>query len=570
MKILKRDPATGYLDGMLWVPKTAINVNAVKSALTIQSGERGTLQFFSMWRETKDHLLVPREFWDAADFDFPVVDCRPDEYRRTRVKSRIVLDARAPHETVQRDAFNAIMACRGGILQLACGRGKTVITLEVIAKMHTPALVIVDNTQLMSQWLEAIDNFLEVPGGVGRIQATTMDWKKPIVVATYTTLANIADNLSAEVRNWFGLIVWDEAHHMAAPTWSRTADLFPGKRLALTATPTRTDGLHVIYESHVGKVIHKDLTQDLKPSFEFHWTGFAIDVNDPQIRDKTHDVTGEIHLSKVQTYLGSYRPRLEKIIQEVRKARKEGRRVLVLSKSVDEIVNLLALWCGREKLITELPMPTPETFSDPGPMQELTPTDKSRIEKTLAIARATLVKAPTANTSIRIAQLEERLRAHHRATAFEKARMKVFTTYIKDLLKVDTDAGVMTARVAVDVRTRMLREKPVMFVVAKYGREGLDEDRLDTIIVSNPMSDRGALQQVMGRIQRSKAGKKSPKVIFLEDNIPPYMGMCRKIRRFLREWPKEEGGPFSFTLHGHPGTRMSPGAKHNLYPTFGR
>ena len=109
----------------------------------------------------------------------------------------------------------------------------------------------------------------------------------------------------------------------------------------------------------------------------------------------------------------------------------------------------------------------------------------------------------------------------------------------------------MIHRVHPDKRTKMLREKQVTFAISKYGREGLDESSLDTVIINEPISDRNALQQVMGRVLRSKKGKKEAVVVFLEDNIGPLIGMCQKLRRHLSSWPEDEGGPFDYENIGH-------------------
>jgi superfamily II DNA or RNA helicase len=97
----------------------------------------------------------------------------------------------------------------------------------------------------------------------------------------------------------------------------------------------------------------------------------------------------------------------------------------------------------------------------------------------------------------------------------------------------------------------MLREKQVTFAIAKYGREGLNERSLDTIIVNEPLSSRNSLQQLMGRVLRDMEGKKEPVVVFLEDDIGPFIGMCKKLRQHLTEWPHDEGGPLEYENLGH-------------------
>lgn len=565
MKVLKRDPELGYVDSLLWIPKSRINVEGTKRALTFSFLEQQTITSLCLWKETDHHLLVPREFWEVKDLDFPVIDARPRSFPSVTIPSLITLDFLSPTETVQRDALNALMNARGGILQLACGKGKTCVALELASRMGVPTLVLVDNTQLLNQWREAIlgdgknkPPMLDLkPEEVGLIQAEVFDWEKPIVLATYKTMANRAEHFPEEVRRRFGLIIWDEGHHIAAPTFSKTADLFYGYRLALTATPVRDDGLHIIYDFHLGKVIFKDLKQELRPQIYFMWTGFEVNLENMDIKSKACDKNGELHISKLASYLGQYQERLDLILSEVDKAVSAGRKIIVLSSSVDELINLVALRSKYRSLYTDIPVPTEKDVGCTTPAIALGKKDKTKIYRVLPQIRAQL-KDPSLNPvkrenlAAKKAELEYRLNCDEVASKIAAEIRRRQRAYLKDLLAHVDDAGLMIYRVSPKARSEMLKTKKVTFAISKYGREGLDEQTLDTILVCEPFSSRNVLQQVMGRIQRKKGGKKDPIIIFLEDNIGPMMGMCQKLRKALREWPVDENGPYDYEMVGYP------------------
>jgi len=194
----------------------------------------------------------------------------------------------------------------------------TVVALDIAARLGVPTIIVVDNNNLMKQWQEAIDQHLYIPDGLGQIQERFFDWKKPIVMATYQTLANRAEDLPEEVRRWFGLAIYDEVHHISAPTFCKSADLFYGYRLGLTATPERTDGAHVVCNAHLGGVLYKDLKQELKPRFEFRWTGLELNMEDPDVRMAVTDKNGELHLSKLSGYFGRWHERLLILISLIR------------------------------------------------------------------------------------------------------------------------------------------------------------------------------------------------------------------------------------------------------------
>jgi hypothetical protein len=137
----------------------------------------------------------------------------------------------------------------------------------------------------------------------------------------------------------------------------------------------------------------------------------------------------------------------------------------------------------------------------------------------------------------------------------EKLYRKRQRDYLAMLLKLNSTSGLFTEAVAPADRFRMLRERQVIFAIMKYGKEGLDDKKLSAIVVSQPMSDRNTLQQIMGRPR----DKSNSELVFLEDNIGPLIGQCKKLRRHLHDWPVEEGGPFNYNLVDHPSLQRRQG-----------
>ena len=88
-------------------------------------------------------------------------------------------------------------------------------------------------------------------------------WSRPVVIAGTRTLANHAEELPLRIRQRFGTVVFDEAHHLPAPVLRKTAPLFFGQRVALTATPVRGDGKSPLIHAHCGPVLVEDLRSDM-------------------------------------------------------------------------------------------------------------------------------------------------------------------------------------------------------------------------------------------------------------------------------------------------------------------
>ena len=559
MLFVARDPDKGYIDTQFWVPKKHVNEESIKNALTFTFSDKAArTRTVCLWQETKYHIKVPREFWNPKEMAFETVDCRPTSYPTTTVTSRIELDVRTPGETVQHDALNSLLTARGGILQLACGRGKTVIALELIARLRVPAIIVVDNTQLLHQWRDEINRHLNVPGGVGLIQGNKFDWEKDVVLATYQTLANKADVMPTEVRERFGVVIWDEAHHVSAPVFSRSADLFAGRRYGLTATPNRADGTQVVYEFHNGPVLYKNLTQKLRPTILFLWTGLEVNPDDPNVARQVLDKNNELHLSKLARYFGQWRPRLDLLLHYIRDAASQGRKILVLSNSIDELANLYALWTGESTLYTDIPTPTAQEAGIKVDPVMLPPDQVKSVHTRIRSFKALLKRIPDVasqnETKRSIDRLNLKLEQHEAAKQVQAELERRQRSYIERVTN-DPKAGLLIYKVPPAKRQWMLKHMPVTFSIMKYGREGLDERSLDTVFVCEPMSQKNGLQQMMGRALREMNGKKEPIIMFFEDNIRPMRGMCHQLRRHLSTWPVEEGGPYRYSLLGYPETK---------------
>ncbi len=573
MKVVIRQPDRGYLDSMLWVPRAFIDVEGTKRALSYEiQSYGGHTRFIYLWKEAEHHMLLPRAFWAPAQLAFPVVDCRPRHYETVQFRSRIKLD-HLPQELdgeiqllptgrdVQQRSMAALMQNPTGILQLACGRGKTVIALEKIARGQVPALVMLDNTNLLYQWATEAEQLLEIPGGIGLIEGGKKQWKKGLVLATYHSIANWSGTMPEEVRRWFGQVFWDEGHHVSAPTFAKTADLFYGNRYSLTATPWRDDGMHVIADAHIGKVLYKDLTPMLLPQFAFYWTEHKIETENPVVAAQVVDTNQEVHLKKVYSYFGQWQTRLKLILAMCEQARNFGRRVLVLSDSVSEVVNLYTMWSGFQgPLYTDIPLPTPADVGET--LQPIKLSAREAAKLTSAIERVQKqydkqYKKDPSSPDLQhfIAELtlaDQAIKSHEVQKKIEGELSKRQKKYIEALLSHEGSAGFLIHEVPPITRQRFLDEKLLNFAITKYGKEGLDCQELDTVILSSLFASSNSLQQLMGRPTRPMPGKKSPLIIMLVDDVGQCIGMTKKLQAHLRAWPKEEGGPYEPILVNHP------------------
>lgn len=145
----------------------------------------------------------------------------------------------------------------GGLLEIPCGRGKTVIALNIISQLKLKTLVIVHKGFLVDQWIERIQQFLP-KARIGRIQGQNIDIEnKDIVIGMLQSLSmkDYPQNLFSS----FGLLIVDEVHHIAAEVFVRSLFKIVTKNiLGLSATMQRKDGLTKVFKMFLGDIVYKE------------------------------------------------------------------------------------------------------------------------------------------------------------------------------------------------------------------------------------------------------------------------------------------------------------------------
>lgn len=140
-------------------------------------------------------------------------------------------DAREPHR-FQSEALAAWLAADGrGSVVLPTGAGKTFLAVRAIAHIDRSALIVVPTIDLLHQWYTVLSSaFPQSPIGV---------WyggEKDLQEITVTTYHSAALGIG-DFGDRFKLLIFDEAHHLPAPTWHEIALMaLAPHRLGLTAT----------------------------------------------------------------------------------------------------------------------------------------------------------------------------------------------------------------------------------------------------------------------------------------------------------------------------------------------
>jgi len=139
-----------------------------------------------------------------------------------------------------------------GVIELAPGVGKTVITIYMIAERKKKSLILVHRDSLADQWRDRAVTFTNLQDDdIARLTSSTFeeDFKKPIIISTVQTFISLLKRnrkefLIALNEANIGIFVADEVHtSVGAPTFSECSIHVPAKyTYGLSATPYRFDG----------------------------------------------------------------------------------------------------------------------------------------------------------------------------------------------------------------------------------------------------------------------------------------------------------------------------------------
>lgn len=133
------------------------------------------------------------------------------------------------------------------------GNGKTAVALWEVAKLGRTALIVVPGENLAYNWRDEIVKHLGLTEEeIGWVQQDRCDYiGKKIVLAVVHSLCK--RTYSPNFYRYFGTVVYDEVHSMAALTFSRVLGKISARyKLAMSATPDRKDGCEGLFLNYFG------------------------------------------------------------------------------------------------------------------------------------------------------------------------------------------------------------------------------------------------------------------------------------------------------------------------------
>ncbi|MDA1191064.1 MAG: DEAD/DEAH box helicase family protein [Candidatus Poribacteria bacterium] len=177
------------------------------------------------------------------------------------------LHVRREPRPFQTEALDAWRKSGGrGLVVLPTGAGKTDVALLAIDAIRRDTLIVAPTLDLVAQWYDLLrTGFRREVGVWGGGEHRT----EPITVTTYDSAYIHMEHHGAK----FGLVVFDECHHLPGDAYSLAAlSCLAPYRLGLTATPERADGRHDDLDHLVGPIVYRRDVDELTGDYLADYT----------------------------------------------------------------------------------------------------------------------------------------------------------------------------------------------------------------------------------------------------------------------------------------------------------
>ena len=265
---------------------------------------------YAVYRESPNKFYVPRYFGEKHFGPASEIKLSPGkpisvEFCGTlRENQQVVVDTFIEH---------VHSGGGGGLLELPCSYGKTVLSINIISVLKKKTLIIVHKEFLLTQWIERITQFL--PGAkVGRIQGQIIDSEgKDIVIGMLQSLS--MKEYEPEVFKDFGLTIIDEVHHISSQVFSQALfKIVTANMLGLSATMNRKDGTTNVFKMFLGEVVYKG-DHDEKRAVTVRAITYEIDDDD--FNEVITDYKGNVQYSSMISKLCAFNRRSEFILKVI-------------------------------------------------------------------------------------------------------------------------------------------------------------------------------------------------------------------------------------------------------------
>ncbi len=277
------------------------------------------------YTEIGEDVYVPK-FW--------IKNLNPsiDLFRETLpVEIDTSIELRESQRPIAEKILNWIRIEYGGVVSLNTGFGKTVIALWLAAQLKVKCLILVHTEVLRLQWGDNIRNFNGIEPGT--IKGPIFDIFENICVGMIQTISMTKKEMDLSS---FDFVVVDETHHIGSKVFSNVLKkINPLYSLGLSATPKRKDGLTKVFLWSLGPIIieNNKISDNIEPLRVKIVNSDETLIMETMRNDKPN-------IAKATTDLTKLEIRNQLIINAIEEAKRENRKILVVSERVAHCILL--------------------------------------------------------------------------------------------------------------------------------------------------------------------------------------------------------------------------------------
>ena len=272
---------------------------------------------FPVYRENSSKIYIPR-FYGISRYGLPNfsrispgLDINLIFAKELRDYQKNIVSLYIDYVNNKPISKNSDIIGNGAILEVPCGKGKTVMALNIISILSKKTLIIVHKEFLLNQWIERINEFL--PGAkIGKIQADVYDVKdKDIVIGMLQTLYIKSFDQNSFYE--FGFTIIDEVHRIGSEQFSKALlKCVTPYMLGISATVERKDKLTNLLYMFIGDRIYKE---DKRDDDQVLVKSINFINNDDDFNNVEYDFRGSVKYSTMISKLCNFNPRSELIIK---------------------------------------------------------------------------------------------------------------------------------------------------------------------------------------------------------------------------------------------------------------
>lgn len=210
----------------------------------------------------------------------------------------------------------------------------TVCALSVAQKRGRTTLILVDQENLLLQWVAQAKSQLGLPDSlIGIAQGKKCEYKgKAVVIAMIQSL--VQRDYPEEFYDYFGTVVVDEVHTAGAPTFSQVLMMFSAEvRFGVSATVDRRDALQKILHWNLGAV-EVELLDKHDKSYVYYLESDTVYSWYANISPKTGRILLEVSEDTPRNLLLS---------EAIKFLYESGRDTLVISDRIEQLEDLMAI-----------------------------------------------------------------------------------------------------------------------------------------------------------------------------------------------------------------------------------